>query len=219
MDEIILKYALQNAIRFNGKANPNAVIGKIVQENPSLKSKIPEIKKSLDKIIKEIESLSVEEQIKNLSEIAPELLEEKVHEKRQGLPPLKNAIKGKVIMRFEPSPSGPLHIGHAYVLGLNSEYCRMYDGKLILRIGDTNPNNIYEPAYRMIKEDADWVTKGNVSELMIQSDRIEIYYSYMEKLIALGKVYVCKCNVEKYKELLAEGKPCPCRELSNDEQV
>src|SRR3989338_4169445 len=193
MDEIILKYALQNAIRFNGKANPNAVIGKIVQENPSLKSKIPEIKKSLDKIIKEIESLSVEEQIKNLSEIAPELLEEKVHEKRQGLPPLKNAIKGKVIMRFEPSPSGPLHIGHAYVLGLNSEYCRMYDGKLILRIGDTNPNNIYEPAYEMIVDDANWVTKGNISEVVIQSERMRLYYDYMERLLELEKAYICTC--------------------------
>ncbi len=218
MDEIILKYALQNAIKFNGKANPNAVIGKIIQENPDSKSKIPEIKKILADVLKDIEKLSVEEQRKKLEEIAPELLEEKVHEKRRGLPALKNAVDGKVVMRFEPSPSGPLHVGHAYVLGLNSEYCRIYNGKMILRIGDTNPNNIYEPAYRLIKEDADWVTMNNISEFMIQSDRMEIYYSYIEKLLEVEKVYICDCNVENYKDLLLESKPCPCRELSKAEQ-
>ena len=122
-------------------------------------------------------------------------------------------------MRFEPSPSGPLHIGHAYVLSLNSEYCRKYKGRLILRIGDTNPGKIYEPAYKLIEEDARWVTKNNISKIIIQSGRLEIYYKYMERLIELGKAYICTCNPEKYKQLILKQEACPCRGLSKKEQL
>ena len=121
-------------------------------------------------------------------------------------------------MRFEPSPSGPLHIGHAYVLSLNSEYCRKYKGKLILRIGDTNPENIYEPAYKLIPEDAKWLTENNISEIIIQSDRLEKYYKYMEKLLELDKAYICTCDPEEYKKLIIKSQHCPCRDLPKDEQ-
>jgi len=217
MKEIIKKYALQNAIRYNGKATPGAVIGHILAEDPSLKSKAKEISKQVIKEIKEINKLSIEQQRELLQKQAPELLKEKKHkEKERTLPALKNPKN--VIMRFEPSPSGPLHIGHAYVLNLNSEYCRKYKGKLILRIGDTNPENIYEPAYKLIEEDANWVTKNNISKVIIQSERLEIYYKYMEKLLDLDKAYICTCNKEKYKELITESQACPCRHLPKQEQ-
>ena len=197
MEELIKKYALQNAIRFNGNANPGAVIGKILGEKPELKKEIKEITKKVNEVIKEVNSLPIEKQRMLLGRISPRLLEEKRHEERKReLPAFKNAKN--VVMRFEPSPSGPLHIGHAYVLSLNSEYCRKYNGKLILRIGDTNPENIYEPAYSLIEKDAKWVTKNNITKVIIQSDRLRIYYKHMEKLIDIGKAYICTCNLEEY---------------------
>ena len=212
----ILKYALQNAIKFDGNANQGAVIGKILAEEPELKAKIKEISKDISEVIKEVNKLKVDEQTKKLKAIAPELLEKSRHEKKSQIKELKNTKD--MIMRFEPSPSGPLHIGHAYVLSLNSEYCRKYNGKLILRISDTNPDNIYEPAYKMIEEEARWITKNNISEVFIQSDRVKIYYEYMENLIELEKVYICTCNQEKFKELISNSMPCPCRELPKEEQ-
>jgi glutamyl-tRNA synthetase len=217
MEELIKKYALQNAVRFNGKANPGAVIGKILGEKPELKKKVGEIAKKVNKIIKEINSLSLEEQRSLLEKEAPELLKERKREKKRELPNLKN-VKN-LVMRFEPSPSGPLHVGHAYVLSLNSEYCRKYNGKLILRIGDTNPEKIYEPAYKLIEEDAKWVTKDNISKVIIQSGRLEIYYRYMEELLKLEKAYVCTCKPERYKELILKQEACPCRELAKEEQL
>ena len=72
MDSIIKKYALQNAIKFNGKASMGAVIGKILGEKPELKKKIKEIAKKVNEAIKEINSLSLEEQKELLEKEAPE---------------------------------------------------------------------------------------------------------------------------------------------------
>ena len=54
MEEIILKHALNNAVQFNGKANPGAVIGKILQEDPKLKLKIGEISKKVNETVKKV---------------------------------------------------------------------------------------------------------------------------------------------------------------------
>lgn len=217
MKSLIEKHILKNAIGFNGKANANAVLGRVLADHPELKKDIKKVLVDIQKVIKDVGKLSVEEQRKKLQKIAPELLEEKekTEEKKLEMP---GAVKGKVVMRFAPSPSGPLHLGHAYVLGLNSELCKEYDGKLLLRLEDTNPENIYDKAYAMIPEDAQWLTKGNVSEVIVQSDRLGHYYDHAERLVEMGKVYVCTCNPDKFKELLTKCKACPCRDLSVKEQ-
>ena len=61
MKDIILKYALQNAVKF-GKANPGAVIGKLLSEEPSLKSKMKDVAKEVNQIISEVHNMSSEEQ-------------------------------------------------------------------------------------------------------------------------------------------------------------
>ena len=214
----IRKYALQNAIRYEGKANPGNIIGKVIGENPELKTKGKELMKEIQQIVKEVNKLGIEKQTAELEKLAPELLEKKAVEK-EALKPLKNAEKGKVVMRFAPSSSGPLHIGHAYVLGLNSEYCRKYKGKLIVRIEDTNPENIYPKAYEMIAEEAKWVTKNNISKVMIQSDRMETYYKHAEEVINKGHAYVCTCPAERFREMKIKGIPCNCRNLGVKENL
>ena len=216
MEDLIRKFALHNAVKYGGKANPGAVIGKMLSEDHSLKDDMKSIGKRVNETIAKINKLSPGEQRKILEQEFPELLEEKKQEEKKELPPLRDPKK--VIMRFEPSPSGPLHIGHAYVLGLNALYCEKYKGKLILRIADTNPDNIYPPAYGLIKEDADWLTGNKVKEFFAQSGRLDIYYRYMEKLLALGNAYICTCDPDKFKELLIQKSPCPCRDLPNAEQ-
>ncbi len=217
LKESIKKYALQNAVEFEGKANLGSVIGKLLAEDPSLKKKMKDVSKEVKKIVAEVNKKNIEEQKKEFKKYKKKIPKKKKEEKK-GLPELKNAKKGKVVMRFAPSPSGPMHLGHAYPLLLNSEYCRRYNGKLILRIEDTNPEAIYEPAYGMLPEDAKWITEDNVDVVVVQSDRLGSYYDYAEKLVDMEKAYVCECTSDHFRELIFEKKACPCRELSLKEQ-
>ncbi len=215
--DLILKYVLQNAIRY-GKAEVGPIVGKVIGEKPSLKAKTKELVDEIKKVVSEVNKLKKEEAEARLKKLAPELLEKK-EEKEKVLQELPNAQKGRMIMRFAPSPSGPLHVGHSYVLLLCSEYCRKYNGKLILRLEDTNPENIYAPAYKMLEDEAQWLTKGNVDKVIIQSDRLENYYDYAEKLISEGNAYVCTCDAEIFRDLIMNRKACPCRNFDKKEHL
>jgi len=215
----IRKFALQNAVQFNGEANPKSIVGRIMGAFSEARDDPKATMAAISEIVNEVNSLSPEQQTEELKSTAPEMLEKKEHEKKKGLKPLPNAEKGKVIMRFAPSPSGPMHIGHAMTLGVISEYCAMYEGRLIIRIEDTNPENIYTPAYDMIPEEAQWLTNNNVKEVMIQSDRLPSYYKYVEKFLDKDAVYICTCNPEEYKESISKMEPCPCRGLPKEEQA
>src|SRR3989344_5870444 len=215
MKDIILKHALKNALDFNGKVNKNVVLGSVLKENPGMKKDVPKVLKEIEKIINDVEMLPLPKIKQQLQKIAPELLHEKKEEKEEGpLKSLPNATKGKVVVRIAPSPSGPLHIGHAYGASLNYEYAKMYDGKFLLRIEDTNPENIYAPAYEMIPQDTKWLSGNHVSNPVVQSSRLGMYYDYAEQLVQKGKAYVCKCDPDEWREKKNQGIACPCRSLS-----
>ncbi|MFO8016778.1 MAG: glutamate--tRNA ligase [Candidatus Woesearchaeota archaeon] len=221
-DDLIRKYALQNAFRY-GKADPGKIIGKVLGEKPELKEKAKEVMVRIRDVVGSVNSMQKEEIEKELKSLAPELTEKKREEKK-GLPELKNAgdDQGKgpcVVMRFEPSPSGPLHLGHSYVLALNSEYCRKYSGKLVLRIADTNPGNIDPVSYTRIPEDAGWLTDGNISEVVVQSDRMDSYYSRALEMIEQGHAYVCTCTAEGFREFSNNRQECPCRKNTPEHNV
>ncbi len=209
--------ALLNAAKFGGKANPKALLGSLLAEFPDYRKNIQELQKIIDDTVKDINSMSPENQKQEIT--SGNIKQKAKKEKRTGLPELKNAEKGKVVMRFEPSPSGPLHIGHAFPLILNSEYCRMYGGKMILRISDTNAKNIYPPAYKMIEEDARWLSGNKIDSVIIQSDRMELYYSTIEELIKKDGAYVCTCDPDRFKKLIDSKKPCPCRDLNPEDNL
>ena len=117
------------------------------------------------------------------------------------MPELPNLKKGKVITRMSPSPSGALTLGHILTIGPNFLYARKYGGRFYIRIEDTNPENIYKLAYKMIEKEAKWLTDGKV-EVIIQSNRMKLYYDYAEKLIGLGKAYVCECDPDEFRKLI-----------------
>jgi len=222
LEEAVLKYALINAYQHNGKANPKAVIGKVLGENPELRPRAREIIPLVNEVVEKVNSLSIEEQEAKLREIYPEFFEEKEEKKeeKKGLPPLPKAEKGKVVTRFAPNPDGVFHLGNARAAILSHEYARLYNGKFILRFDDTDPKvKRPEPIfYEWILEDLEWLDM-KPDEVHTASDRLELYYDYAEKLIKMGKAYVCTCPPEKFRELRDRGIPCPHREEPPEVQL
>lgn len=221
VNEIILKHALLNAIRHGGKASVKAVVGKVIGEIPSLRSRIKEILKQVNEVVNYVNSLTLEDQKRIVEERWPELLagERKVEEKV--LPPLPNAEKYKVIVtRFAPNPDFVLHLGNARAAILSYEYARMYKGKFILRFEDTDPKT-KKPmieAYNLIKEDLKWLGL-KWDEEYIQSQRMELYYNLVKELIERRGAYVCLCTQEEFKKYRDSGKPCPHRDQSVEENL
>lgn len=209
----IKAYALKNAIAYKGKANPGAIVSSLFNEGLE-KSKVKEVMPKIQGIIKEISKLSIEEQKKEFEKIK-DIISQRIV--REGLEELPNAEKG-IVMRFAPSPSGAMHIGHALTASMSYVYIKKYGGKFYVRIEDTNPENIYEPAYDLLKKDSDWLFEKK-AKIIIQSDRMEIYYKYAKKLIKFGNAYVCTCSGDDFRKNSKLQQDCPCRSFNVKENL
>ena len=213
LDEKIKAYALKNAIAYKGKANSGAVISALFNEGLE-KSDVKDVMPKIQEAIKEISKLNLEQQEKEFEKLE-EFTSKRIE--REGLPELPNAEKG-IVTRFAPSPSGAMHVGHGLTASIAYDYVKKYGGRMILRIEDTNANNIYAPAYELLSDDGKWLFENNC-EVIVQSDRMELYYKYAEDLIKSKNAYVCSCEPESFKELSSQKKDCPCRNLSVEENI
>ena len=206
----IRKMALQNAFEHGGETRDKIVLGKILGTKPEFRTKVKEISKDISEIVSNVNQLSSEEQKKEIDENFPEILapKEKIQE-RKGLPELKNAIQGKVITRFPPEPNGYPHIGHAKAAIINSEYAKMYGGKFILRMDDTNPEAERMEYHAAIKVGLEWL--GIEFDIVKStSDDMELFYEKGIELINSGKAYVCTCKREDISKNRRERKACKC---------
>ncbi len=208
MEELILKHVLINALEHEGKANIQAVIGRVISEDDSLRAIIKKIIPEIKRIVQEVNSLSMENQRKRLHSIGEKM--EKKEIKQEGLPELPNAKVGKVVLRLAPFPSGPLHIGNSRMVILNDEYAKRYKGKLLLVIDDTigsEEKQILPEAYKMIEDGLKWL-KVKFHKKFYKSDRLKIFYYAAEQLIKKGAAYVCECDVETLRENRVGGIVC-----------
>ncbi|RLE95087.1 MAG: glutamate--tRNA ligase [Thermoprotei archaeon] len=221
LEKTILKYALINAIKYGGTASLKAVIGKVLAENPSLRKNIKEVIKEAEKIVNEVNKMSLEKQQELLKKMFPEAIVEEKKEVKKGLPPLPNADKYREIRtRFAPNPDFVLTLGNARPAILSYEYARLYKGKFILRFEDTDPRTKrpLPEAYDLIKEDLKWL-KIKWDEEYIQSLRMKIYYYYAKKLLEKGYAYICTCSPEKIREYRTKGIRCTCAEKAPEDQL
>jgi glutamyl-tRNA synthetase len=213
LDKKIRAYALKNALAYNGKAMQGPVISALFNEGLK-RNEVGKYSKEIIEILSEVNKLSLDEQKKEFEKLEKEVSEREV---REGLQELPNAGKG-VVMRFAPSASGPLHAMHAVVAGYSFLYAKKYGGKFYIRIEDTNPDNIYPKAYKMIKEESDWLF-NKTAKIIVQSERMELYYEYARKLIAKKTVYVCTCAQEEFRKFSDNMENCPCRNLTARENL
>lgn len=212
-DNKILAYALKNAVEHEGKCVAGSVLSPLFVEGLK-KEDIREIMPKINEIVKKVNAMTLDEQKTELEDLEKQISHRDVRAEGE-LPELDNAVKGKVIMRFRPAPSGPLHIGHIISNMIGSLFVKKYGGKFYIFIDDTNPEETLEESYKNIKEDCDWLF-GNVFEYINSSDRNEVYYKYAETLINKDSAYVCTCDPEKFKKLIDNMKECPCRKLDSE---
>lgn len=226
IDAVARRYCLQNAVQYNGVADPKSTMGKVMGENPELRARAGEVMPALMKAAAAVNAMAPEEQRAALEAEAPELLEVKKREKLEGLKPLPglDRLKGKPVLRFAPNPNGPLSLGHGRGVAIMSEYARMHGADIILRFDDTDPQvkpPLYDPdkgisAYDWIEEDYAWLAGMPATRTVRASDRIETYYRYANQLILKGGAYVCNCDAEEWREKKNAKQPCPHRGMAPD---
>ena len=104
----------------------------------------------------------------------------------------------QVRVRFAPSPTGPLHIGGVRTALYNYLFARQHGGKLIFRIEDTDSHRFVPGAEDYIIEAFKWlgitfdegVSFGGNKGPYRQSERREIYKTYVKQLLDAGKAYI-----------------------------
>ena len=133
--------------------------------------------------------------------------------------------------RFAPSPTGYMHIGNLRTALYAYLFARANDGTFILRIEDTDRNRYVADAVDFIRRTLDAakiVPDEGPDEIggdygpYVQSERMEIYKEYAERLVASGHAYRCFCNhTEEAEPADGEksfgGYPRTCRDLTTAE--
>ncbi len=206
----IRKIALQNAFEHEGKTQDKIILAKILGTKPEYRTKVKEIIGDISQIVSSVNQLSFDEQKKEINQEFPDILipKEKIEE-REGLPPLNNAEQGKVVTRFPPEPNGYPHIGHAKAAIINAEYAKMYGGKCILRLDDTNPEAERMEYHAAIKVGLDWLGI-EFDSIKNTSEDMELFYEKGMLLIDSGKAYVCTCKRDDISKNRRERKACKC---------
>ncbi|EFP91469.2 glutamyl-tRNA synthetase [Puccinia graminis f. sp. tritici CRL 75-36-700-3] len=131
---------------------------------------------------------------------------------------LPGAIKGQVVTRFPPEPSGYLHIGHCKAAILNQHYAKIYDGKFLVRFDDTNPSKEKEEFQDAILEDLGLLgVKGD--RMSYTSDYFDQLYGYATEMISKGKAYCDDTEQEVMKNQRMARQPSQRRDSTTEENL
>jgi len=221
---IVKKYSLQNSLEYNGKGKSGSVLGRILSERADLRKQAKSLKQLVEEEVEEANKIAEIRGIQAIREIledlAPDALVRKKQVKKTGLKELSGDTSD-VVLRFAPNPNGPLSLGHSRGVIINSEYAKMYDGKVVLRFDDTD-TKIKPPlieAYKWITEEYEWLTGRSPDRIIRASDRMNVYLKYAEKILNRDFAYVCKCSQDEFKIFRENMESCPCRGNSVEKNI
>ena len=128
-----------------------------------------------------------------------------------------------LITRFAPSPTGRLHLGHAFSAVLGHDRARESGGRFLLRIEDLDPTRSRPEFVDGIFEDLAWLGLRWAEPLFTQSQRTAAYAHALEDLKDRGLAYACFCTRADIAQSLtaphgdaAASYPGTCRALPDD---
>ncbi len=136
----------------------------------------------------------------------------------------------KIVTRFAPSPTGRLHLGHAYSALLAHEFARSRGGMFLLRIEDIDPGRVRSEFVDAILEDLSWLGIVPDGEILVQSERLPLYGAAIARLKEQELVYPCFCTRSEIAREIAGSATAPhgphgprypgiCRELAQTERM
>ena len=99
-----------------------------------------------------------------------------------------------IVTRFAPSPTGRLHLGHAYSAILAHDRARATGGRFLLRIEDIDGARSRLEFINGIEDDLSWLGLTWDGPAVRQSTRLDRYAAALERLRAAGLVYLCFCT-------------------------
>jgi glutamyl-Q tRNA(Asp) synthetase len=145
------------------------------------------------------------------------------------LNPDRSPLSTQAVVRFAPSPNGPLHRGHALSALFNAALAEKLGGRMLLRIEDIDPARSRPEHIAMIEETLAWLGIAYERPVRRQSQHMDDYAKAFATLNAQGLVYPCFCTRgEINAEVQARGPtwprdpdgtllyPGPCRHRTND---
>ena len=127
-----------------------------------------------------------------------------------------------IVSRFAPSPTGRLHLGHAYSAVLAHARAAEAGGRFLVRIEDLDPSRSRPEFVDAIFDDLAWLGLDWGEPLLVQSRRGDVYWGALEQLRGLGLVYPCFCTRSDIAAALEapHGRqghyPGTCRDLPDD---
>ena len=128
-----------------------------------------------------------------------------------------------IVTRFAPSPTGRLHLGHAFSAVVGHQRARQAGGKFLLRIEDLDQTRCGQEFVDGIFEDLHWLGVGWDEPVQVQSRRTAAYQAALDTLKSRGVVYACFCTRADIAQSLsaphgnaAIGYPGTCRALPDD---
>jgi len=213
--------ALFNALKHDSDAQVGAIMGPLMGENPDFRPYGDEIPEIVTPVIEDVNERSAAEQRERLEELAPQRVEEldaDDEEEDRPLPDLPGADSyGEIRMRLAPNPNGPWHLGSARMPAVIGTYKEMYDGWMLCRFDDTDPETKRPDldAYDEIRSSIGYLG-FEPDEVVKASDRVETYYRHARRLIDEGGAYTCSCDAASFSELKNDGEPCPHREKDRE---
>jgi glutamyl-Q tRNA(Asp) synthetase len=147
---------------------------------------------------------------------------------------IAHSVSMPLITRFAPSPTGYLHLGHAYSALLAYETARAEGGGFLLRIEDIDPVRCRPEFTRALLEDLRWLELAWEEPVRRQLEHLEDYAVALAKLRTMGLVYPCFCTRREIENevkasaaaphLARQGPDGPvypgtCRNLDPDERA
>ncbi len=99
-----------------------------------------------------------------------------------------------MITRFAPSPTGPLHLGHAYSALTVWQVAARLGGTALLRIEDTDSTRVRPEHETGIYDDLTWLGLDWPTPVRRQSEHYDVYRGVLERLATKGLVYPCSCT-------------------------